>query len=194
MNRKRRQPRRPAFARARTGQPWSERLRLPDEREYLLRPIQPEDAEALREGFRTLSPEDVRFRFLHPMRELSPEEARRLADIDRRRAFALVVAEPGEPGRVGGGAVARVAVDQDEAEFAVVVAPALRGHGLATYLLRKLIEWCRRKRLKAIYGNVLAENTAMLALAERLGFQVEPVPGEPGLRRIRLPLGRSSAA
>jgi acetyltransferase len=51
----------------------------------LLRPIRPEDEPALRETVRRLSPEDIRFRFFGPLRELSHEAAARLTQIDYDR-------------------------------------------------------------------------------------------------------------
>jgi RimJ/RimL family protein N-acetyltransferase len=202
MIRKPRKLRKPAFTRRRLQEPWSELLTLPDGRELLLRPIRRDDADALREGFKSLTPEEVRFRFLHPMSELTPAHALALADIDRRRAFALVLRESDETGKRVTGAVARVAIDDSgrEAEFAIVVASPLAGHGLGTYMLRKLIEWCRRKRLHAIYGDVLVENHSMLGVSDRLGFRRLPRPDEPGMVRVyksladRGSVGAASAA
>ncbi|MDW8479291.1 MAG: GNAT family N-acetyltransferase [Xanthomonadales bacterium] len=169
--------------------PWQRRILLGEE-SWLLRPIDPGDAEALREGFRQLSPEEVRQRFLHPLTELTPEHARELATIDPSREFALVLAQPGPPGRSRIGAVARVAIDPAtrEGEFAVVVGRPLAGRGLGGYLVRRLIEWCRRRRLPAIYGYALDDNAPMLALAARLGFRRRSLAGEPGVVKLWLPL------
>lgn len=194
MVRKPRRLRKPGFDRQHLSKRWSERLTLSDGREFILRPICREDAEALREGFKTLTPEEVRFRFLHPIKELTEAHARALADIDPRRAFALVLREPGESLRARIGAVARCAIDdaRREAEFAIVVGRELGGQGLGTYMLRKLIQWCRRKRLDAIYGTVLKENQAMLQVAERLGFRRTALPDDPGMIEVRMTLRESS--
>ncbi|HRQ66620.1 MAG TPA: GNAT family N-acetyltransferase [Xanthomonadaceae bacterium] len=186
--------RKPGFSRRRLQEPWSETLTLSDGRELLLRPLRKSDAAALREGFKTLTPEEVRFRFLHPMSELTPARALSLADIDRRREFALALRESDAAGKRVTGAVARVAIDDTgrEAEFAIIVASALGGHGLGTYMLRRLIEWCRRKRLQAIYGDVLVDNHAMLRVADHLGFRRLPRPDEPGMVRVYMPLGAAA--
>ncbi|HET6603614.1 MAG TPA: GNAT family N-acetyltransferase [Xanthomonadaceae bacterium] len=153
----------------------------------LLRPIHPLDAEPLRAGFELLDPEEVRMRFLHPMRELTPEMAHRLTHLDPAREFALVVAEPLPPGQALVGAVAREAVDQDrrEAEFAILVSRYLSGQGLGVHLMRKLVRWAQLKRLDAIYGNALYGNTRMLELAASLGFDRERVRDDPGMVRVR---------
>src|SRR5687767_1031000 len=103
--------------------PWRERLRLRDGRTMVLRPIEPADAAALIEGFKLLTPEEVRARFQHSLNELTPEMARTLTVLDPVHAFALVLAEPGDAGEALVGAVARVSLERErrEAEFALIV-------------------------------------------------------------------------
>ena len=165
---------------------WRESLRLPDGRQVVLRPIDPADAAALRAGFSTMSPEDIRLRFLHPMTELTGELAAQLANPDPKTQFALVIAEALPPGEALVGAVARASVrdEGDEAEFALYVARPLRAQGVGAYLLKKLVDWARRRGLSSIHGDVLHENNAMLTLAERLGFVRAHVVGEHGLMRV----------
>jgi RimJ/RimL family protein N-acetyltransferase len=175
------------------AQRWTERLRLDDGRELLMRPISPDDAEPLRAGFALLTPEEVRLRFLHPLKELTPEMAHRLTHLDPRRDFALVLAEPLPPGEALIGAVARGATDADgrRAEFAILVSRFLAGQGLGALLMKQIIRWAKLKRLDELYGDVLDENSAMLGLAQWLGFSREPAVDDPGIIRVRLPLKRS---
>lgn len=174
---------------------WTQRLELSDGRILTLRPIEPADAEPIRQTFPLLSPEEVRLRFLHPIKELKGDLLKRLTQIDPRSQFALVVAEPLPPGQALIGAVARLAIDEGtlRAEFAILVSRFLAGQGLGTLLMKQLIRWARLKRLDEIYGDVLDENDAMLGLADSLGFRRESIPDEPGLVRVRLdvrPLSR----
>ena len=93
--------------------PWHEKLTLANGRELLIRPIRPEDAGPLQAGFTLLEPDEIRQRFLHPMKELSADQAERLTRPNSRREFALVAAEPLPPGEALVGAVARIVVDDD---------------------------------------------------------------------------------
>jgi GNAT superfamily N-acetyltransferase len=173
--------------------PWREEFTLPNGRRVLLRPIVPEDARALRDGFGTLSAEEVRMRFLHPLNELSEDMARQLTQVDPTRGIALVVAEPLPPGEALIGAVARISLGADgrEAEFALLVARPLAGQGLGTYLMRRLIQWCARRRVTLLYGDVLNENRAMLKLTANLGFEHLHLHGDQGLTRVRRVIGDS---
>ena len=172
------------FTRQRTGA-WCESLNLADGRVLTLRPIHPDDTPALQRGFAKLEPEEVRLRFLHPMTELTDAYARELCTLDPKRAFALVIAEPGPPGTAEIGAVARLAFEQPggNADFAIIVGHPLAGNGLGRHLLRRLIDWARRRGLQSLQGDVLNDNMAMLHLANRLGFTQQSM-GEPGLVRI----------
>lgn len=174
-------------------QRWCERLQLNDGRELLLRPIEAVDAEPLRVGFALLTPEEVRLRFLHPLKELTPEMAHRLTHPDRKLEFALVAAEPLPPGEALVGAVARASIGPDgrHAEFGILVSRFLAGQGLGALMMKQLIRWAKLKRLDELYGDVLDENSVMLNLAQTLGFSREPLANDPGIIRVRLPLRRA---
>ena len=61
-------------------------------------------------GFALLQPDEIRQRFLHAVKELTPEMADELTHPDAKREFALVAAEPLPPGEALVGAVARAAI------------------------------------------------------------------------------------
>lgn len=169
------------------GKTWCEAIELKDGRRFILRPMQITDAATLRRSFARLSPEEVRLRFMHPIKELTPRFAHRLASIDREKEFALVLVEALHPDEALIGAVIRAAIDPDgrQAEFAIIVGQEIGQLGLGRYLLGKAVEWARKKRLKSIYGLVLPDNDAMLALAGRLGFTARPYAGEEDLIEVR---------
>jgi len=169
--------------------PWHEKIHLANGREVLIRPIRPEDVVPLRAGFVLLEPDEVRQRFLHPMKELGAEQAERLTHPDPRREFALVAAEPLPPGEALIGAVARIAIDDNghDAEFAILVSHYVNGMGLGRHLMRRLVRWAKGRKVQRIYGEVLESNLPMQALAASLGFQRE-YPGDPGMVRMVLDL------
>ncbi len=173
---------------------WHETLRLADGRELLVRPISPNDAAGLQASFMQMSPEEIRFRFQHPMSELTDEMAARLAGVRAPDEFALVAIEQGvDSPRIG--AVVRASVaertspdDPHEAEFALTVGSPLANHGLGTLLLRSALRWARLKRLDALYGDISHDNAGMLRVVEKLGFQRIPLHDNPGLIRARISL------
>ena len=67
----------------------------------------------------------------------------------------------------------------------------LKARGLGTLLMEKLIAYCRARGTREIVGEALPQNTRVLRLVKRLGFEVTPLPQE-GTVRLRLALERSS--
>jgi RimJ/RimL family protein N-acetyltransferase len=156
----------------------------------LLREIHPNDVDALIRGFSGLTAEEVRLRFLHPLTELPEAFARQLCDIDTEHAVAFVLVDPpGTPEPVIH-AVARAYIDPVTlgAEFALIVQHRFAGQGLGTLLMRKLIDACRTRGALEIWGDVLAENSAMLELCDRLGFARHSVYHDPGVVRVTMGL------
>lgn len=167
--------------------PWHEHVRLANGRDILIRPIRPEDAGPMQAAFSLLEPDEIRQRFLHPLKELSAQQAELLSRPDPRRGFALVAAEPLPPGEALVGAVARISIDDNgnDAEFAILVSHYVNGMGLGRHLMRRLVRWAKGRKVRRVYGDVLESNLPMQALATSLGFRQETT-GEPGLVRVVL--------
>ncbi len=134
-----------------------------------------------------LTPAEVRMRFMHPIKELTAQYAAQLTRIDPEREFALVLVEAKPPEEALIGAVVRVAIDRDEdqAEFAIIVGGDLKRQKLGRYLLTRAIEWTRKKGIETMYGLVLEDNQAMLALARSLGFTRHWSDDDSGVVEVR---------
>ncbi|HEX4262238.1 MAG TPA: GNAT family N-acetyltransferase [Acetobacteraceae bacterium] len=166
-----------------------ERLTLGGEA-LVIRPIRPEDAAAHAAMFARLPPEDVRLRFFSSMRELGAEQIARMTQVDYEREMALIAVRVADGATVGVARLVREATGAGgEAEFAVLVEPAMKGRGLATALMRRLLDWARGQGVAEVMGQVLAENEPMLAFVQRLGFSVRHLPHEAELVEARLVLG-----
>ena len=160
------------------------RLRLRDGTGILIRPIGPDDAEREQAFVRALSPESRYFRFLTTLRELPPDMLHRFTHPDFERELALVAATEEAQSRVIG--VARCVADPDKqgAEFALVIADEWQNRGIGTRLMHELMRAARAVGMRWLWGDVLVSNVKMLGLMNALGFQLQPVPGDPGLRRV----------
>ena len=158
---------------------------LRDGRAFLLRPIRPEDEDALRAFGAKLAREDVRMRFFAPLATLTHEMAARLTqiDYDRQMAFTAV----GGDGEIWG--VVRLSSDPDNvgAEFAIIVRSDLKGSGLGRLLMLRIIEYARQRGLTELEGLVLRENSTMLDFSRRLGFRITG-SGDPTVVRVVLDL------
>ena len=167
-----------------------ETLTLPDGATVLIRPMRPEDEPALIAGFAQLSPEEIRMRFMHGLKELTHADAARLTQIDYDREMALGVLRqrPGQPPE--GCGVARIISDPDRerAEFAIILLRDVIGMGLSSLLLRRLIQYARDQGIRELFGEILCENQPMLALCRAMGFTLKSCPEDHGVMIATLAL------
>ena len=162
---------------------------LADGTDITIRPIRPEDADLVKRFVHDLSDESKYFRFMNSVQELTEEMLARLTQLDYSREMALIAvsAENGQEIELG---VARYAInpDGDTCEFALVVADAMRGKGLAQKLMVSLMEAARLKGLQSIEGEVLGHNHDMLKLMNRLGFKAKVSTDDQSIMKVTKPL------
>jgi RimJ/RimL family protein N-acetyltransferase/nucleotide-binding universal stress UspA family protein len=141
-------------------------VQLDDGSRVTIRPIEPEDRDALAAGFERLSPESRYRRFFAPVPKLNRRALDYLTMVDHHDHEALVaVAEDGD----GIGVARFVRTAPDEAEPAIVVADDWQGRGLAGRMLEALVDRAREEGVSRFVAPVLADNQAAIALLERLG-------------------------
>ena len=97
-------------------------------------------------------------------------------DYDREIAMIALSEFPSQEKMLG---VARIISERDlkTAEFSVIAADPWHGKGIGAALLKKCLSIAGNRGLKRVHGIVLAENTQMLALGKKLGFQSKKVIG-----------------
>lgn len=88
-------------------------VRLKDGRELLLRPIRPEDKPALHAAFAKLTSEQIRLRFLAPLKILSHMTAARFTQSDYDREMALILTDLGIAGQTEIYGVVQASTDPD---------------------------------------------------------------------------------
>ena len=155
----------------------------------LLRPIRPEDGPAHLAFFDALTPDDIRYRMFVRIRELQPSQLARFTQIDYDREMAFIATRKNAEGVNETLAVGRVVADPDNtsAEFAVTVRSDLKGMGLGRIMMEKLIGYCRARGTGEIVGEALPQNSRIVAMVKKLGFEVT-IDGEEGIRKMRLAL------
>jgi RimJ/RimL family protein N-acetyltransferase/nucleotide-binding universal stress UspA family protein len=132
-----------------------------------IRPISPEDREALAAGFERLSPESRYRRFFTPLENLSEQQLEYLTQVDHHDHEALVAVEESTGEGIGVARFVRVA--DDVAEPAIVVADEWQRRGVAGHLLDALADRARTEGVRQFVAPVLAQNTGAIEAFERLG-------------------------
>lgn len=166
-------------------------VKLRDGTAVWLRPLRPEDAALYPEFLKDVTIDDLRLRFFSAMRELRPEMIDRLVHYDPANAMAFIAIEEKSGHMLG---VVRLHDNDDgnTAEFAILLRSHLKGHGLGWLMMKHMITNAKQKGLVAVQGQVLAENTTMLAMCGELGFHAADDPGERGVKVVTLPMAEVS--
>jgi acetyltransferase len=175
----------PRFAIRPYPKEWERAAALRDGTRILVRPVRPEDEPLYGPFFAAVTPQDLRLRFFAPVKEFGHRFIARLTQIDYARAMAFVAIEEATGNMLG---VIRLHADAnyDSGEYAVLVRSDLKGRGLGYLLMQLIIEYARVEGLKTIEGQVLSENTAMLAMCKELGFDIALDPRDPDTYLVKL--------
>lgn len=181
------------------GAPYPKELEavvvLPSGQPLRIRPIRPEDARLLTEMAARMAPDDLRLRFFVALKQLSPEMAARLTQIDYAHEMALI-AEPMRSDEILGVARYSTVGDNREAEFAVEVRSDRKEHGIGWALMERLVAAARQHGIRVLSGLVLRGNTNMLRFCRDLGFTIAANPDDPQtvLASLTLPPAAGAAA
>ena len=128
--------------------------------------------------FGNMSNRSVYLRFFRHIKQLTPDMLAKFTQIDYDREIALVAIDESHKNEQLLG-VARVIGDPDgkTGEFAVVVGDPWHGQGIGAELLQRCLDIAKTMGFETIVGVVLRENSGMLAMGEKLGFEMIRYPG-----------------
>jgi acetyltransferase len=171
---------------------WEGQLTLRNGQLMAVRPLRPEDEPAIASFLASVSPEDLRLRFFHAVKDFSHSFTARLTQLDYARSMAFAALDT--QGKIAG--VARLHSDSryEKAEYAVLIASDLKGKGLGWALMKLLIDYAGSEGLKNLSGQVLQDNTTMLAMCRELGFSVAGDAQDPGIAIVSLDLTKRDPA
>jgi acetyltransferase len=160
-------------------------LILRDGTSVLIRRLEPRDAALYPDFLSDVAAEDLRLRFLAPVREVSHALLDKLIHYDPAHAMAFIAV--GEQSRKILGVV-RLHDDPsgESAEFAILVRSRLKSHGVGWLLMNRIIEFSKQKNLQTIHGQVLQENISMLVMCVELGFHIGDDADNPGVKSVTL--------
>lgn len=152
---------------------YIERSELRDGTTVVIRPVKPEDEEAIIDLFETFSEETWRKRFFGPRKEVNHKDIVRFTNVDYKREI-IVVGEKteGEKGVILGMGGLTIDLNEDSAEFSLVVGDPWQGLGMGKKLLQKLIEIARDKRIERLWAVIKANSPRVISLCEDLGFSI----------------------
>jgi len=151
--------------------------------QLLVRPVRADDAAGYAAAAKHCTIEDIRFRLLSSIRQVSQQLIARFTQIDYEQTMAFVA--EGVKGDIM--AVTRLVRDRLEksAEYAIIVRTDLQTQGLGTLMQKMLLEYAADLGLNEVWGIVDGENRRALNLADKLGFSRMFQAGLPFVRVVK---------
>lgn len=172
---------------------YTDVLRLRDGRALTVRFLEPRDADALQDYFRSLSQHSRYSRLLGAASGLPPSELDKALHIGEGNRFA-VVAEMKVDGvdTIVGEARYSFNPDTREGEFGLSIGNVWQGQGIGAALVANIE--CRAAALGAarLFGETFRNNEQMIGLARRSGFEFKLAPADWRLTRLEKPLHQAA--
>lgn len=144
-----------------------------------VRPVSRDDGAILKDFFGRVAPEDLRFRFLTAMREVSDEQIALMVDVDHKQTEDFL-AFAGDGALVG---TAMVAIDPplDRAEVAIAVRADFKHRGIGWTLLNHVADYVRTRGVKTLEAVESRLNEKAIEVERDAGFTVKAYPGDSTL-------------
>jgi acyl-CoA synthetase (NDP forming)/RimJ/RimL family protein N-acetyltransferase len=152
---------------------WEADVVLQDGTTTHVRPIRPDDSDALQAFHIGQSERSTYLRFFAPLARLPERDLARLVTVDHVDRVALVAVAAGLDGTEQIIGVARYdRIGADEAEVAFNVSDAHQGRGLGSVLLEHLAAAARERGVRRFVAEVLPQNGRMIAVFKDAGYVV----------------------
>lgn len=154
--------------------------KLRDGTPITLRPIRPEDEQNMITFHKSLSESTVRqryFEFVSLDERIAHERLVRICFNDFDRDIALVAELTDSSKKSVIAAVARLSRQgEDSAALTMTVSDAYQNKGIGTDLLQHLLHVAKEEKINRITATLLAENTGMIHLCHKAGFNLTEAP------------------
>ncbi|PXA99264.1 GNAT family N-acetyltransferase [Nostoc sp. 3335mG] len=147
-----------------------------------VRPARGDDEARLADFFARVTPEDLRFRFLTGIGEVSRDRLAAMTRTDDDRTLSLIALDD------DGSILAAAMLAGDDAGETAEAAIALRGdmkqRGIGWTLLDHLVTRARDRGYRTLEAIEDRENRSAIAIEHEMGFERHPIDDDPTLVRL----------
>lgn len=167
-------------------QQWSAELTTRTGLRLFVRPVTGEDDDRIDRFFASLSPDDLRFRFLTPLAHPSASLLEALIKVDHvRTEDFLVFADVSGRQELIASAMLAADAAMTKAEVAIAVKPEFKYRGVGWTLLDFIARDAKSRGIRILESIECNDNRAAIDVEEQLGFIARPHPDDPTLTLVR---------
>ncbi|MHB9879887.1 N-acetyltransferase family protein [Pacificimonas sp. ICDLI1SI03] len=156
---------------------WRGKLETRSGLDVRVRPADEDDEARLDEFFRHVTPEDLRFRFLSPIRTVSGDQLHALSHVDHRRTENFLAFDAGTNELI---ATAMLAGDDgmQTAEVAMIMHRDYKGKGVGWSLLHHVARYAEARGFKTLTSIESREHHPAIDMEREMGFTATSEPGD----------------
>jgi GNAT superfamily N-acetyltransferase len=159
--------------------------------EFSVRPVEPFDEPALARLFNHVGEDDMRFRFLSPIKAPRHETLKSMIDVDHdRKEDYLAIAPDGET--IIASAVVAADAANETAEVAIAMHRDYKHRGVGWTFLEYVIGQEKRKGVRKLRSIESRDNHEVIALEQEMGFKASSYPGDASLMLLEFDLTDSA--
>jgi len=167
-----------------TRERWSTDLTSRTGYRFHVRPISPDDEQALGSFFTRVTPDDLRFRFLSAVRTVPHLQLIALSRMDHRRTENFLAIDP-DSGLIIASAMIAADAALQTAEVAIAISADFKQRGVSWTLLDHVARYARARGFKSLESTESRDNHRAIALEQQMGFELLPCPGDATLCIVR---------
>ena len=129
-------------------------------------------------------------RFISVRRDMPHERLQNFIAVDYTQEMFILAVKRSAAGKEETLGVGQYGIDDNThtAEVAVVVKDPEQNQGIGTELMSYLVLLANKRGLLGLTAEILVENTAMLHVADKFGFELENA-GSEGMYKVKLVFG-----
>ncbi len=159
---------------------WSTDLVSREGVPFHVRPARPTDEAALSNHFGSLSPDDLRHRFLTGLRDVGHDRLRAMVRNDDPHSISFLAIDEATD-TILATAMLVAGRDYAEAEFALSTRPDCQGKGVSWTLLDHLVRYAEAAGIKRLKSIEASDDVRALQLEREMGFRVHLCPDDATL-------------
>lgn len=154
---------------------------------FTVRPAETRDQDALANLFSHLTSDDLRYRFLSPLKKVGPDVLAMMTHVDHERTEDFLAFDPAN-GRLIANAMLAAPAGADTAEVALAVGSEYKHKGVSWTLLQHVMQIARSRGIRKLQSIEDRGHKDAIALEREIGFVAKSYPGDATLMLLEADL------
>jgi N-acetylglutamate synthase-like GNAT family acetyltransferase len=155
--------------------------------QFAVRPASADDEADLARLFARLTHEDLRYRFLSPLKRVGPDVLAMMTHVDHKQTESFLAFDASN-GQLIANAMLAASPDNEKAEVALAVDSDYKHRGVSWTLLQHVMQAAKTRGIKKLQSIEDRGHKAAIALEREIGFKARSYPGDATLMLLEAEL------